>query len=211
MIGVFGGTFDPIHFGHLRPALDVLEGLGLEQIRFIPCGQPPHRQLPVANAAQRLAMVQLAIQDHPDFVADDREITRTGPSYMVDTLVSLRQEIPDKTFCLIVGMDAFCEFDTWKNWQEIMALANLIVIHRPNNEFDPDKVGSGLNSYLLQNRVSDVAGLESAVTGKILFYPVTQLDISSTQIRDEIKSNKDVHYLMPQKIIDYIQQHRIYQ
>jgi len=211
MIGVFGGTFDPIHFGHLRPALDVLEGLCLEQIRFIPCGQPPHRQLPVANAVQRLAMVQLAIQDQPGFIADDREIKRAGPSYMVDTLSSLRQEMPDKTFCLIVGMDAFCEFDTWKNWQEIMTLANIVVIHRPNNEFDAGKAGSELNSYLLQNRVGNVAGLESFVSGRILFYPVTQLDISSTQIRDEFKGKKDVHYLMPQKIIEYIQQHRIYQ
>ena len=211
MIGVYGGTFDPIHFGHLRPALDVMQGLGLEQIRFIPCGQPPHRQPPVADAAQRLEMVKLAVQDQAGFVTDDRELNRPGLSYMVDTLHSLKQEMSEKSFCLIIGMDAFCSFDQWKNWQEILLLVNLVVIHRPNAEFDETQTSEALCSCLSQSRVNDVTELKAATSGKILFYPVTQLDISSTQIRESIKQGKDVHYLMPESIVEYIQQHRIYQ
>jgi nicotinate-nucleotide adenylyltransferase len=211
MIGIYGGTFDPVHFGHLRPALDVLEGIGLEQVRFIPCGQPPHRQQPVASAEQRLAMVSLAVSEQPGFIVDDREISRGGMSYMVDTLTSLKQEKPHKTFCLILGMDAFIEFEQWKRWQDILQMVNLVVTHRPNADFDSEKTGHTLNEYLVNHRQDDINTFLEAPAGKILFYPVTQLDISSTRVRNCIRDGKNIRYLLPQVVTDYIQQNRIYQ
>jgi nicotinate-nucleotide adenylyltransferase len=168
MIGIYGGTFDPVHFGHLRPALDVLEGLGLEQVRFIPCGQPPHRQQPVANAEQRMAMLSLAVSEQAGFVVDDREISRGGTSYMVDTLTSLKQEKPNNTFCLMLGMDAFIEFDQWKRWQDILQMVNLVVTHRPNADFDFDKTGHVLNEYLINHRLHDIDTFLGSSDGKIL-------------------------------------------
>jgi nicotinate-nucleotide adenylyltransferase len=211
MIGIYGGTFDPVHFGHLRPALDVHEGIGLEQVRFIPCGQPPHRQQPVASAEQRMAMVSLAVSEQPGFVVDDREISRGGTSYMVDTLASLKQEKPDKKFCLILGMDAFIEFEQWKRWQEILQMVSLVVTHRPNAEFDSVKTSHALNEYLVNHRQDDIDAFLEASAGNILFYPVTQLDISSTMVRNCIRDGKNIRYLLPQVVTDYIRQNGIYQ
>lgn len=132
MIGILGGTFDPIHFGHLRTALDVVEDLNLQQLRFIPCGEPPHRDQPHASPAQRLAMVQLAIASESRFMVDAREIQRGGPSYMVETLESLRQELGEQqSLGLIVGLDAFAALDSWYRWQDLIDLAHLIIMTRP--------------------------------------------------------------------------------
>lgn len=211
MIGIYGGTFDPVHFGHLRPALDVLEGLGLQQVRFIPCGQPPHRQQAVASAEQRLHMLSLAVSSEQNFLVDDREITRPGLSYMVDTLRSLKQDMPEEMFCLIVGMDAFNEFDTWKEWQQILQMVHLIVSHRPHAVFDDSKVSNALTSHVVEHSVKKREELDSSNMGKILFFPVTQLDISSTDIRERVRQKRDIHYLLPDAVIDYIRQQKIYQ
>ena len=130
MIGVFGGTFDPIHFGHLRSALEIGESLRLKEIRFIPCRIPPHRDEPLADPLQRLAMVRAALAGQPEMIADDREIKRDGSSYMVDTLESLRNEFVNDPLCLILGMDAFMELPTWHRWQDLLTLAHLVVMHR---------------------------------------------------------------------------------
>ncbi len=210
MIGVYGGTFDPVHFGHLRPAVDVKEDLGLEQIRFIPCGQPPHRQQTVADASQRLAMLHLALDPYPDLVVDDCEINRPGPSYMIDTLADLKQQITDKTFSLIIGMDAFAEFDKWKNWQEIFILVNIIVTHRPTFVFGGSQINEMLKSEVISRSVKNSSELAKNDSGSILFYPVTQLDISSTLIRENVQQNKDNRFLMPDDVMNYIQQEKIY-
>ena len=118
LIGVLGGTFDPIHFGHLRPALEILQALELDEIRFVPCRIPAHRATPSITAEQRLALVRLATAGQPGFVADDRELRRAGPSYMVDTLTSLRAEVGDAPLCLILGTDAFRELLSWRRWRE---------------------------------------------------------------------------------------------
>jgi nicotinate-nucleotide adenylyltransferase len=106
-IGIFGGTFDPVHYGHLRTAFEMLQALRFEEVRFIPCGDPPHRGVTYANAAQRMRLVELAIAGQDGFVADDREIRRSGPSYTIDTLAALREEFPGRSLGLIIGMDAF--------------------------------------------------------------------------------------------------------
>ena len=130
-IGVFGGTFDPIHYGHLRTAFELMQALRLSEIRFLPCGTPPHRDMPQADARLRLAMVKGAIEGQPGFIIDDREIHREGPSYSVDTLIDLRSEYPHRSLCLIVGMDAFLSLPKWYQWRELLQLAHLIVAHRP--------------------------------------------------------------------------------
>ena len=131
-IGIFGGTFDPIHYGHLRPALELLETLELAEVRFIPCRIPAHRGLPQVTAEQRLALVRLALADQPGFMADDRELRREGPSYMVDTLASLREDVgPETPLCLIIGADAFRELHTWRRWRELTDWAHIVVMQRP--------------------------------------------------------------------------------
>src|SRR5210317_2209069 len=124
MIGVFGGTFDPIHFGHLRSALEICESLDLKEIRFIPCRIPPHRGEPVADPMQRMAMVRAALAGQPDMILDDREIKREGPSYMVDTLESLRSEFTTEPLCLVLGMDAFLGLSSWHRWKDLLTLAH---------------------------------------------------------------------------------------
>lgn len=210
MIGVYGGTFDPIHYGHLRPALEILEAFALSELRFIPCGQPPHRAFPVASPAQRLAMVECAIAGVPEFIADPREIQRQGPSYMIDTLRSLQVEQRDPQLCLILGMDAFAAFHTWHDWRSILALSNLLVMHRP--EFEPAQViqDAELRQLIADSRIQDKSLFCQSPAGKLMFYPVTQLDISSTRIRDAIRQQHNVRYLLPNAVIAMIEQERIY-
>lgn len=210
MIGVYGGTFDPIHYGHLRPALEILEAFGLSQIRFIPCGQPPHRNLPHATAAQRLAMVQQAIGGVPRFVCDAREIQREGTSYMIDTLRSLQTEMAGHSLCLLLGMDAFAALHTWHDWRGIPALCNVLVMHRP--EFEPAQViqDAELKQWVADAQVQDITTFLNSRAGKLMFYAVTQLDISSTRIREAIKQQRSVRYLLPDSVIALIEQEGIY-
>ena len=210
MIGIYGGTFDPVHFGHLRPALDVLQALQLEQVRFIPCGIPPHRPSPQATAQQRAQMVQLAIATQPKFVLDDRELTRNGMSYMVDTLRSLRQESAATDLCLIVGIDAFNEFDSWKDWQSIVDTTKLVVAHRPNYPLDVQRWKPALTDYVEHHRQMDITQFAACRAPAVFFCPVTQLEISSTRIRELLSAGLDASFLLPATVIEYIRQHRLY-
>lgn len=208
MIGVLGGIFDPVHIGHLRTALELYQSLPLDEIRFIPCGQPPHRALPRASAQQRLTMLRMAIQDQQGFCIDEREVRRQGPSYMVDTLSSLRAEFPDRPLALIVGLDAFNGLDTWRHWLEIPALAHIIVVHRPGSVLvDRGKVFE----LLEQRQVGEPAALLKQGAGSILLWPVRQLDISSTNIRTLIAQNKSPRYLLTEQVYAYIQVEKLYQ
>jgi len=210
MIGIYGGTFDPVHFGHLRPALDVLQVLQLDQIRFIPCGLPPHRQTPLAAAQQRAQMLQLAIANQPQFVFDDRELTRSGKSYMVDTLHSLQQEFAATDLCLIVGIDAFNEFDSWKDWQSIVNTTRLVVAHRPNYPVHEQCWKPALSDYVERHRHTDATQFRAGTAPAVFFCPVTQLEISSTRIRELCSTGLDAAYLLPASVIDYIRQHKLY-
>lgn len=211
MIGVYGGTFDPVHYGHLRPVLEVYEALALSEVRFIPCGQPPHRDAPQANPQQRQAMLEAAVAGQPGFVVDDRELRRGGTSYMIDTLRSLRDDIPDNALCLILGSDAFAAFHTWNSWREILDQCNLLVMHRP--EFDPDEVivDPDLRRLVARAQVQDRSQFRNNRSGKLMFYPVTQLDISSTVIRTAIKEWRSTRFLLPDAVISVIDREGIYQ
>jgi len=206
-IGILGGTFDPIHFGHLRTALELFECLHLEEVRLLPCRIPPHDKAPVAAADMRLKMVVAAVADRPGFVVDDREMHRDGPSYSFDTLTSLRDEFPERSLCLIVGMDAFVGLTTWHRWAELLSLAHLVVAHRPGAT---SPVGGELGRLLDQCRSRDPADLHAAKAGRILLHSVTQLDISSTAIRAGVSTGESPAYLLPDRVAKLIEAHGCY-
>lgn len=206
-IGIFGGTFDPIHYGHLRPALDVLEALNLGEVRFIPNGQPPHRGQPVVATALRLAMVKAAVAQEPRFIVDEREVHRDAPSYSVTTLESLRRERPDTPLALIVGMDAFLGLASWHRWRELLDFAHLVVAHRPGWRLQAE----GELSSLMTARLShDRRMLHDRVGGCIFLQSVIQLEISSTAIREKIARGRDLRYLLPEEVRAIINDNRLY-
>ena len=217
MIGVFGGTFDPVHFGHLRPALEVFEALGLRQMRFIPVNQPPHRDPPQANGRQRETMLLAAIgKDSPRLLVDNRELRRAGPSYMVDTLISLRRDRPnplgDEPICLVLGMDAFLQLHTWHRWEEILELAHLVVTHRPGWQLDHDGQGMApqLAALWQERLVAGAAQLKQEAVGKILHMAVSQLDISATHIRELIAAGSSPRFLLPDPVWNLIRLQSLY-
>lgn len=206
-IGIFGGTFDPIHYGHLRTAFELKQALRLSSVRFIPCGDPPHRGDTFVAAEHRLSMVQTAIEGLPGFVVDDREIRRQGPSYSADTLDSLRSEYPDQSLALIIGMDAFLGLTSWHRWDELLSLAHIVVAHRPGWRA-PDM--GELGELIEQHGTHRVEDLHDARAGRIHIHAVTQLEISSSEIRELIAGGRDPRFLMPDSVRDYIRDNECY-
>lgn len=208
MIGVLGGTFDPIHLGHLRPALDCLEALGLSELRFIPLNVAVHRPQPQAPAALRLAMLEAAIADQPGFRVDSRELKRPGGSFSYDTLRSLREELGDTPpICLLVGGDAFRGFPDWHRPREILDLAHLIVMRRPGAG---DPLTPQLQA-LCAGRVCDApAPLRERPAGRIYYQDVTQVDISSTRVRALIHDGRSVRFLVPDPVLAIIAEAGLY-
>lgn len=202
MIGIFGGTFDPVHYGHIKPALSIKQALNLSQLRFIPNHHPPHREQPWLTARQRVTLLEIALNDVPDVVIDEREIDRAGPSYMVDTLKSLRADFSNEGLCLIIGMDAFISISAWFQWQSLFDLCHLVVTTRPG--FDEKQVAAKMSvedyQFLASKIVQDANALSARETGKILLKSVPQLDISSTQIRAKLLNNEDVSDWMPEQV-----------
>lgn len=211
MIGIYGGTFDPIHYGHLRTALEVREATGMDEIRFIPSFQPPHRKSPGASPAQRLAMLKAAFSESPEphFSIDTREIDRTGPSYMVDTLTSIRTETgSQKPLCLIIGLDALGGLDRWYHWQDLFKLAHIVVMQRPG---PPPHLSESLASQVNQRNTEAAENLKTQPGGLIHFVKVTQLDISATKIRQALATHKSPRYLTPEPVIQLINEWNLYQ
>jgi nicotinate-nucleotide adenylyltransferase len=207
MIGILGGTFDPIHFGHLRTALDVMQATGMAQMRFIPLHRAVHRAQPETDGSLRLQMVQAAIAGQPGFVADDRELRRQGDSYMVETLASLRDEFPEQPLCLLLGMDAFNGFADWRRPDEILRLAHLVVMHRPGA---PSARDPRVQEMLESRRYDQSDALAQAPAGRILLQAVTQLDISATRIRALVAAGQSPRYLLPEAVLMLIESHGLY-
>jgi nicotinate-nucleotide adenylyltransferase len=206
-IGLFGGTFDPIHFGHLRTAFELQQTLGLTEVQFLPTGNPPHRDHPLADANLRLAMVRAAVADQPSFVVDDREVRRTGVSYSVDTLTELRAEFPDRSLCLLLGMDAFLGLPNWHRWRELLDLAHVVVAHRPGWKAPTQ---GPLGELMVDRGTGSVQELHRAAAGRIYIQAVTQLEISSTELRQLIVAGRDPRYLVPDAVRDIIRKTRCY-
>ena len=204
MIGVFGGTFDPIHYGHLRPAQEAVQRLSLTELRLIPAARPPHRPPPAASPAQRLAMVELAIHGLSGFRADDRELKRAGPSYTVDTLESLRTEFKVTPLCLLIGADQFRSFETWHRWQDIRDLAHLILLSRPG------PAPGALPAWARARECTDFHDLHALAAGRLAFLSVKPQDISATRIRAALARGETAHGLLPETVLEYIETNRIY-
>ncbi len=204
MIGVYGGTFNPVHYGHLRTALEVKEIFALDEIRLIPCHLPPHREQPDVSAETRLILLQLAIEKSSGLIVDRRELDREGPSYMVDTLKSLRTEFVDCPLLLFIGADAFAKLNLWYRWRHLFDYAHIVVMTRPG--YKRHALCDFLNSRLTDQREK----LKKQAAGCLFFQNVTQLDISATVIRKLLANGKDPRFLLPDAVIRYIKQHKLY-
>lgn len=218
-IGLFGGTFDPIHLGHLRAVEEVAEAFDLSKTYLIPAARPPHKpHREISPAGDRLEMMRLAAGSRASFEISDIELRRTGPSYTVDTLNHFKQTAPDRDYYLIVGLDAFLEIDTWKAHLEIFKQVPVIIMARPGGSPEPAlSPWQAVADFIRQNisggyRITD-AGACDADGGyePIHFIDVSLLDISGTGIRDSIRRGKSIRYLVPEKVEDYIRQRGLYQ
>lgn len=210
-LGILGGTFDPIHYGHLELAREVREAAGLSEVRLIPAGDPPHRGAPVASALHRLAMVELAAADYRGFVVDPREIQRPGRSYSVLTLTELRAQYPETPLALIVGADAFAGLPTWHQWRRLFELAHLIVVGRPGIPFD-EPLPPALAQEWTHRLAETPAVLRSAVAGSIVRVAITPRPISASGIRAALGRGDlaAVRGLLPPAVLAYIDRNRLY-
>ncbi len=206
-IGIFGGTFDPVHYGHLRAALEAMERLHLQDFRLLPAGTPPHRASTFASADHRLAMLKLALSRYPELQVDDREVRREGSSYMVDTLGEIRREEGEAPILMMIGQDAANVLDQWYDWHKLFDLAHLVIMRRPESKH----IYSGALFEQVQPRlVNDPDQLRKTPAGLILPLEVTQLAISSTEIRRQIHAGLSPRFLLPDSVIEYILEHRLY-
>lgn len=196
-LGIFGGTFDPIHNGHLRTAFELAECLDLERVLFVPAADPPHRPAPRVPAARRLEFVRAAIVDEPRFQLDERELRRGGRSYTVLTLEELRAERGAQPLVLCLGMDAFLGLPDWHRWTELTRLAHLAVAHRPG--FGLPSAGP-LGDLIARSRAQSAQDLAAAPAGRVFFFAGTQVELSATELRSVLESGRDPRYLMPEPV-----------
>jgi len=208
-IGILGGTFNPIHFGHLRMAQELADALQFDEIRFIPAASPPHKNTPTISAEHRAAMVRLAIAGNPVFSCDERELHRNGASYSIDTLQSLRAELgAQASITLFMGSDAFTKFDTWHRWQEIIQYCHIALVQRPHAH--QDNLPKVLEPFLHKHYTKNSDDLHTAPAGYVTMRQITALEISSTAIRTLFEQGCSARYLMPDSVIDYIQKCQLY-
>jgi len=216
-LGILGGTFDPLHYGHLRLAEEACQALGLCGVRWIPAGLPPHRAAPAASAQDRLAMVRLGIAANPLFSLDDSEVLSSQPSYSVPTLQRLRSQLGvQRPLVLLLGVDAFLGLTGWHRWRELFDLAHLAVATRPGYELAADQLEDVLAEEFRQRQCHAAAALAAVPAGRILTFRITALDISATVLRVLCKAGGSGHsgasgrYLLPDSVLEYISTHKIY-
>jgi nicotinate-nucleotide adenylyltransferase len=212
-IALLGGTFDPVHYGHLRFADAVRRALGLSEVRLVPAGDPPHRGSPKASAVDRLAMLRLAVTEFPGLVVDDRELRRGRKSYTVDTLTDLRRDFPDDPLLLLLGADAFRGLPTWHRWRELFDLAHLVVVERPGVNLEA-ALPAPLLAIWRERRVADPGSLFSRPAGAILMQEIAPLDVSATAIREHFAKGAGAaemgRGLLPPAVLAYIDLHHLY-
>lgn len=213
-IGILGGTFDPIHYGHLRPAAEVRDALRLDEVHLIPAGIPPHRPSPVAPAAARLAMTVLGCAEFPGLLADDREILRPGPSYSVQTLQEMHDENPGRPLAMIIGSDAFSGLASWKRWEQLFTLAHFIVIERPDRPLVLDALEPALKIQCERRLTTDPMRLSRQLAGAVIRQAVAPQAISATALRAALAGGPEararVRGLLPAGVLAYIERNQLY-
>lgn len=206
-LGIFGGTFDPIHLGHLRLALELKQQFSLDEMHLLPCYLPPHRAAPGATANQRVAMLRLALQDCPQLQLDTRELQRDRPSYTVDTLTELRAQLGEQvSLSLCMGMDSFCTLDSWHEWSQLIRLAHIVVVERPGYELPV----VGPVAELLRRHRAGADAIQAAAAGAVIITAPRLLPVSATEIRAQLKSGQSPQFLLPDAVLNYIHAQQLY-
>lgn len=206
-LGIFGGTFDPIHIGHLRLALELKQQLALDEMHLLPCYLPPHRAAPGASSKQRVDMLQLALQNCSELQVDARELQRDKPSYTLDTLMELRAEVGAQTsLSLCMGMDSFCTLDTWYEWQQLIRLAHIVVVERLGYELPT----IGPVAELVRRHGADVTALKTAAMGAVVIVAPRLLPVSATEIRAQLTAGQSPQFLLPDAVLNYIHAQQLY-
>ena len=207
-VAIFGGTFDPVHNGHLRSAIEIKEALGVDELRLMPSHRPPLRGAPGAESRQRLAMVAAAVNGQSGLRVDNRELRRDGPSYTVDTLRDLRAELGAAvSLTVVMGSDAFNQLHRWQDWQSLFSLANVLLLHRADYPLAADAT---VTAFVEERRVADASELTAVSAGGFYELGLIQLPISATDIRQRLASGKSISYLVPDVVADYIAEHGLY-
>lgn len=207
-IGILGGTFDPVHFGHLRMAIECLERLAFAEARLVPLYSPPHRRPPLAAPEHRLAMLKIAVGTADKLIVDDCELQRQSISYTIDTVSALREKFNNTPVCLLMGTDAFNTLHTWHRWRSLLDHVHIVVAERPGVTLKPEH--AELNTVLDKHVVSDATILHTTRGGRIFRLQIPWLDISATRIRDMLRMHHNPAYLLPDGVIDYIHAHHLY-
>ena len=206
-IGIFGGAFDPVHFGHLRLALEFVETLDLARVHLVPTGTPVHRRPPGASGRQRIEMLRRAVAGTRALTVDSRELERTGPSYMVDTLTNFRRDNPGRALCLLLGMDQFVTLDAWYRWTELFELVHIAVAKRPH--VDIPRHGP-VAAVLRERKASQASALAATPAGRIVMVDAPALEISSTRVRTLLEQGRNARYLIPDIVLEFIQHEGLY-
>ena len=213
LVGIYGGTFDPVHYGHLRVAEELVEVVDLCRLCFIPSGSPRLRQAPGASKYHRVAMLRSAIQDNKKFILDEREIHRSGESRSVVTLRELRHELAENfALCFLMGTDVFLKFSEWYCWRELFELCHIVIVGRPGYISTMNNIGlpQELTQEVIYRQASHVSELKRASSGLVLTVTTTMLDISATAIRTNIANEKSIRYLLPDTVLEYIETNHLY-
>lgn len=206
-LAILGGTFDPVHLGHVHTAMRAAEKIDVPRVHLMPCHIPPHKAGTVTSTEHRLAMLDLVCQQYPVFSLDKRELTRDTPSYTVETLTQIRLECPDKPIYFFIGMDSLNRLDTWFEWQKLFALCHLVVYPRPGN---CPQFSSAVANEVKAREIDDTVTCSHKLSGNIIFADIALMDVSSTQIRQNLAQNKPISGLVPDAIEDYIYLHNLY-
>lgn len=205
LICLYGGTFDPVHYGHLKPLDELQQKLAADAVYILPASIPPHRPVPQASSQQRVEMLQLALREYPDFILDSRELERSGPSWTVPTLQSFRQQYPEDNLCLVMGSDAFASLPTWYHWKEILQLAHIIVIERAG------ELACSKLDWATEYIVDDVAVLRDRKCSSVMPVSLKGYDISATDIRQRLNEGRDIDGMLSDEVLDYIRRNGLYQ
>ena len=207
MIGIFGGAFDPVHRGHLALATAAHQQLGLESVRFIPLGVPPHRSQPQASAEFRVKLLRAALEPYPEFEVDTLEVEKTSPSWTVETLEQLNQSMPEKTLCLLLGSDAFKPLNTWYRWRTLTDYCHIVVVSRKG---DGQELDAEVADFLAEKRTETLAEMSDGVSGRLLWLEADVPELSSTQVREQIAKGQSLTQYVPSAVAALIKEYRLY-